>query len=274
MYQNNIIVNKVGINMENILNELSQISAKHPTLWFRGHSSIKYKLNSGLYRISADRSEVLGHENNIYNSFVNLGAMHIEHFRGNDDKDWNTLFMMQHYGMPTRLLDWTSSFITALYFANLGRNKDESAIIWALDPIALNNNCHRLYDATDDSDYDTIGYLTLDTLPSRIKKYTSYYNDSIHIKSFALMPRRSNQRLISQSGFFTVQGTDAIPLEEEYQQNIGDFLYKIELPPESYEDSLRYLKVNGVDYYSLFGGIDGLCKYIKDELLNIKFENI
>ncbi len=260
--------------MKEVLEQLNDISSKHETLWFRGHSSTDYKLNSGLYRISANKNEVREQENNMYNAFVNLGSMYIDRFGSGLEKEWNTLFLMQHYGMHTRLLDWTSSFITALYFANYGRSPDKPATIWALDPLALNKNCHNLYEKQQDNSYDSIGYITLDTLPNRIKKYTSYFNHDVHIKSFALMPRRSNERLVSQNGFFTVQGTDNIPLEEEYKSQIGKFLYKIELPSSTYESSKKYLQVNGIDYYSLFGGVDGLCRYIKDELLKIKLKNL
>ena len=60
--------------------------------------------------------------------------------------DW--LLLMQHHGMPTRLLDWTKSFLVASYFVvhdPLCKNgdgtsyKDEDGVLWALQPQTLNH---------------------------------------------------------------------------------------------------------------------------------------
>jgi FRG domain len=55
---------------------------------------------------------------------------------GRDETDqW--LFLAQHVGLPTRLLDWTESSLVGLYFA-LQYSKP---VVWMLDPFALNREC-------------------------------------------------------------------------------------------------------------------------------------
>jgi len=241
-------------------------------LWFRGHTNKSYKLNSSLYRISTDENIVSKCENNIYNCFINYGDTYCNQY--NENKDWNALFLMQHYGLYTRLLDWTDSLITSLYFAIINHKTGIDSCIWILDPISLNRNYKELYENKVDPVYDNIGILSVDTLPCRIKEYTNYFNKKVIIGSFAIAPRRNNERLISQNGFFTVQGTYNVPLETEIKNKKDVFLKKITLTDKFCIECKKFLNINGINHYSLYGGIEGLCYYIKNELLNLELTNL
>ncbi|MFC0907038.1 FRG domain-containing protein [Clostridium sp. MT-14] len=257
-----------------IIDKVSWLQKQNKILWFRGHRNIDFKLRSTLSRIDSNKRVIKNKERDMYNYFINYGYKYIEKFIG--FKEWNILFLMQHYGLPTRLLDWTNSFIKALYFANKGRNEGEDACIWVLNPIELNRECNnRGFYVEDDCSYNKINLLTIDKLPERIKNYINYFEDNIaRVHSFALVPNMSNERLVAQNGFFTVQGTELLDLEEEYCDCIDKFLFKINLPYATYEQSINFIKVNGINCYTIYGGVDGLCEYIKDELMGIKMNNL
>jgi len=54
---------------------------------------------------------------------------------------WNRYFLMQHYNVNTRLLDWTEDAIKALFFAvknDTEKEKDKDAKVWILRPFELN----------------------------------------------------------------------------------------------------------------------------------------
>ncbi len=100
-------------------------------LWFRGQRSAKWDLRPRIYRPDYENAE----ESEIRLAFEGHG-LQLATTNLNRTK-WEWYFLMQHYGAPTRLLDWTGNPLAALYFAIVeereGVKKDDAAV-WALDP--------------------------------------------------------------------------------------------------------------------------------------------
>lgn len=230
-----------------ILNEVSEFQKDKQYTWFRGQSDSEYKLNSGLYRKKLSQPDsYVATENYHYSLFKRMG--HLLH----KESDWNLLFIMQHHGVRTRLLDWTESFAISLYFAttNWDFNKKDCAI-WILDPLKLNK-------------------LTLDKeifyFPKENYEDFIGYEKSFYENSLAVYPLRNSTRISTQQGMFTMQGTTAIPLEEEdegqlFEKNI---LKKITLSKSVRKDIELYLKHSGITHYTVYPDLDGLAKSVND----------
>lgn len=113
--------------------------AQAGTVWFRGVSNHRFGLIPSLYRLSVAKDDsFLALEGRLLARYKER-ALPFRDAANKATDDLATLFEMQHYGAPTRLLDWSENAIVALWFAVEDAEQiDRRGVVWAIDPIAWN----------------------------------------------------------------------------------------------------------------------------------------
>jgi len=207
--------------------------------FFRGHSNSAWLLQPGVFRPPCDSYA----EKCLYYEFRTSASMLLASGLG----PWEIAFTMQHHGLPTRLLDWTEAFATALYFAT--KQPFVNAAVWMLDPYMLNETTfgqNEILDIEADFPLDYFEYFISDTP-------TPFPADVT-----AVLPRRSNVRLAGQHGLFTLHSS-----METLDKRFSSCLQKFDLPPGGASDAACFLALAGTNEYSLFPDLDGLCRHLK-----------
>ena len=129
----------------------------HKDIWFRGESQ-KYRdgekktfLRPELYRtmvgpegycvddVLKQTQELLNIESDLYEHFKRCAVQLSDKTTEDRYWEWDSYFLMQHHGAPTRLLDWSDGSQVALHFAvRRGSVEDcHDAIVYVLDPDKL-----------------------------------------------------------------------------------------------------------------------------------------
>jgi hypothetical protein len=221
--------------------------------WFRGHGDASWELEPGWCRMSP-AGRTLGadwyNESNLLAEFKLRAPRYLQTVPATE---WEWLFVMQHYGLPTRLLDWTESALVGLYFALRDSPGDCDAGVWVLDPWWLNHHSLKRYHIPVAGDPSLRGWaprLAAGRLARRLP--------------VAIKPIHGSTRIATQRGFFTIHGAD----RRAFRSLVGRAREKPHLElwriPLAAMDGIRQeLAIAGITETEIFPELEALCREIK-----------
>jgi len=171
---------------------------------------------------------------------------------------------MQHYSVPTRLLDWTENPLIALFFALSSARKDATgnyandAAVWTLSASKWNQTVfkHQSFSGAALSPSDTM-----------INQSYAIGSDPrlINEMPVAILGIHNSPRIVAQRGSFTLFGKSLTPMDEIYTSHAfpADTLSKITIPAALIATLLHKLVWMGISDSVIYPDLEGLAKETK-----------
>ncbi len=210
--------------------------------WFRGQSNASWSLRPSVAR--AERRK--GHESNRSIHFMNRARTRYQSCPPQDDlPGW--LFLMQHYGLHTRLLDWTEAPLIALYFSVEADDKADAAV-YVLDPHKL-NEIHG----------NRPGVLLPHHANARKLIAPAFKAGECPADVAAILPPEMDYRMLLQRSVFTVHGGTQ-PLESH--PRASEFVAQMKVPAARRAAIRLQLAYLGIDRAHLFPDLTNLAAYL------------
>lgn len=229
---------------------VNDVVAQKKDYYYRGHTEQTWILQTTFHRLAADLGITLQQylDTIIPEVHYNICAFHNELIDLRNPEEFGSfLALLQHHGFPTPLLDWTLSPYIAAYFAY----KD------------VNDRCPQC-DYVKIFIFDYIEWLNTYQQPLDLR------NTSVNYVSVLRPHAKYNPRIIPQRGTYTVTN---VPDMSKYILGCSEvakkpFLYFVTLPVGDRPKVMRELNLMGINEMSLFPGLDGLCKSLKEQLFS------
>ncbi|GAI17013.1 unnamed protein product, partial [marine sediment metagenome] len=226
-------------------------------IYFRGSHDYEYKLIPPIGRqVRKEKGEVSTYynesqERDFLGRFRRRSYYHLQRTLN----IWEVMFLGRHFGLPTRLLDWTSGMYVALYFACKGYKESEDykdGAVWAL--------VRQPKEA-----YDLNPFYNPPAKEGRLARDFRFLIKGVKL----IYPFHVSPRMTAQASIFTIQDKPKVPLEKypynEYQREDFDIFHirKWKVPKDRKKAIIEELEDIGIDEQTLFPDFQGLAEGIE-----------
>jgi hypothetical protein len=223
---------------------------------WRGHGVENWELKAGVFRNDAGPKRSEPHnEHAIFTLFRDRAATrHTGHPELDDHIGW--MFLAQHYGLPTRLLDWTASPLIGLYFAVAnGEHDARPGHLYALSPGELNLATTR----QDSERFSTlepfVQQYALDAMGDTREVYDKRLPDAV-----AISTREIDARMLVQQSTFTLHANAKSLLDIRGNEH---FLVGFTIPSASKKEVRDRLAWFGLRPASIFPDLEHLAAELR-----------
>lgn len=221
---------------------------------FRGLSDVDYRLETTLMRLGGPYAEL---EHHLLRNFKKYAHQRVVE----RDSIWHWLSVAQHYGLPTRLLDWTYSPFIAMHFATANIEKSGvDGVVWAVNYVKAHQLLpdvlrHKL-------EQEGANVLTVEMLTEVIRSLSEL--DAIAQDDVALFfePPSIDDRIVNQFAFCSVMTSPGVALDS-WLANHPETGRKIVIPAALKWEIRDKLDQANITERVLFPGLDGLSRWLK-----------
>lgn len=239
-------------SIDKLLEFITELYDEHSyRLWYRGVANNEWKLVPSIQRVP----NFMSIERFITNDFYIKAKQIMEN--PPDKKSYAAwMSLMQHFGLPTRLLDWSASPLIAMFFAveQHMNYPDKDACIWVLAPGKLNER-EGFKDCIYPVDSDTSQNMLLPAFKEK------GHTIELENKIIACHSTENNLRMYSQQANFTIHNSNR-KLEDVCLHNM---LYKLTIPKDVRASLLFALKLFGITESFIYPDLDHISKDLKQE---------
>jgi FRG domain len=226
-------------------------------LWFRGCGDSSDALVPVLYRrTDMTATELVGTELELVTMFRQR-SIRLHSVTTGDA--WEYLFLMQHFGVPTRLLDWTENAIVALYFAvshaeapRVEGEPSDRLAVWVLDPGLWNE--FALRDARAPKSI-------LSTPDPNLAGYEPDSETPMKITPLAMHGAYNNPRIVAQRGSFVIFGMSKDSMEEHFSHGFAaESLQQLVFSRDALQPLRDSLDALGFTESMIYPDLEGLAR--------------
>lgn len=255
------------IEIDKIADLIEIINSYPNSFAFRGQSDANWGLQSTLERFVPKQEDRRIFENRSLETFKSKFRLYSRDLDIPEGRlSW--LSLMQHYGVPTRLLDFTTSPYVALYFAieNLTPVDDGSIAIYAINYSELvQKSCSFVLEK--DRDFEVYSNRL-----NFFEKCEEAFERILDRRSYDVLwfvdPTQINNRLEKQSGTFLMSGSFDKTIDELLKSKIySDVSFdKIVISHGFYKNIYSLLRKINLGPKNIYGDLSGLAKDIQLEM--------